>query len=107
MREQLFGNIDFQAIINNANFKEDSVREVIILPLLNALGYTGNDIIRSKTLKHPFLKIGSKKRPINLIPDYVLKVQNNFAWVLDAKAPNQNIKEGDNIEQVYSYATHP
>ena len=52
------------------------------------------------------MKIGSKKRPINLIPDYVLKVENNFAWVLDAKAPNQNIKSGDHIEQVYSYATH-
>lgn len=107
MKTKLFGDFDFQAMIDNPDFKEDSVREVILLPILDALGYTGNNIVRSKTLKHPFLKIGSKKRPINLIPDYVLKVQNNFAWVLDAKAPNQNIKEGDNIEQVYSYATHP
>lgn len=107
MKTKLFGDFDFQAMIYNPDFKEDSVREVILLPILEALGYTGNNIVRSKTLKHPFLKIGSKKRPINLIPDYVLKVQNNFAWVLDAKAPNQNIKEGDNIEQVYSYATHP
>jgi hypothetical protein len=30
--------IDFQAIKNNPNFKEDSVREVIILPLLTSLG---------------------------------------------------------------------
>ena len=107
MIKKLFGDFDFQAMIDNPDFKEYSVREVILLPILEALGYTGNNIVRSKTLQHPFLKIGSKKRPINLIPDYVLKVQNNFAWVLDAKAPNQNIKEGDNIEQVYSYATHP
>jgi len=80
---------------------------VIILPILKALGYTQSNIIRSKTLHHPFLKIGSKKRPVNLVPDYVLKIENNYAWVLDAKAPNQNIKEGENIEQVYSYATHP
>ncbi|MGI0482152.1 DNA methyltransferase [Geminocystis sp. CENA526] len=103
----IFSHLDFKSIKNNPDFKEDSVREVIILPLLNSLGYTENNIIRSKTLQHPFLKIGSKKRKINLIPDYLLKIENNYAWVLDAKAPNENIKDGDNIEQVYSYATHP
>ncbi len=103
----IFSHLDFQSIQNNPEFKEDSVREVIILPLLNSLGYTENNIIRSKTLQHPFLKIGSKKRKINLIPDYLLKIANNYAWVLDAKAPNENIKDGDHIEQVYSYATHP
>jgi hypothetical protein len=53
------------------------------------------------------LKIGSKKRPINVIPDYLFKVEDNYAWVLDAKAPNEQIKFGDNVEQVYSYAIHP
>ncbi|MFM6200458.1 MAG: DNA methyltransferase [Dolichospermum sp.] len=105
--KNIFDNLNFQTLQQNPDFKEDSVREVIIMPILKALGYTEINIIRSKTLQHPFLKIGSKKRPINLVPDYVLKVENNFAWVLDAKAPNENIKEGDHIEQVYSYATHP
>jgi hypothetical protein len=105
--KNLFDDLNFQSVINDPDFKEDSVREVIILPILKALGYNQSNIIRSKTLQHPFLKIGSKKRPVNLVPDYVLKVENNYAWVLDAKAPNQNIKEGENIEQVYSYATHP
>lgn len=105
--ENLFDNLDFRTLTENPDFKEDSVREVIILPILEALGYTQPNIVRSKTLQHPFLKIGSKKRPINLVPDYVLKVENNFAWVLDAKAPNQKIADGDNVEQVYSYATHP
>jgi DNA modification methylase len=103
----LFGTINLQTITENPDFKEDSVREVIILPILKALGYSQDNIIRSKTLQHPFLKIGSKKRPINLVPDYVLKVENNFAWVLDAKAPNEKIINDDNVEQVYSYATHP
>jgi hypothetical protein len=94
--DTLFGNLNFQTLQQNPDFKEDSVREVIILPILKALGYIETNIIRSKTLQHPFLKSGSKKRPVNLIPDYVLKVENNFAWVLDAKAPNQNIKDGDN-----------
>ncbi|MDI5949562.1 DNA methyltransferase [Flavobacterium yafengii] len=106
-REKLFGQLDFKTIATDPDFKEDSVREVIILPILKELGYTQENIVRSKTLQHPFLKIGSKKRPINLIPDYTLKVENNFAWVLDAKAPNQKIINDDNVEQVYSYATHP
>lgn len=103
----LFDNLDFTTIAANPDFKEDSVREVIILPILKALQYPQQDIIRSKTLQHPYIKVGSKKRPVNLVPDYALKVENNFAWVLDAKAPNQKIRNDDNVEQVYSYATHP
>lgn len=106
-KEKLFGELDFIKIIGDPNFKEDSVREVIILPILKALGYSQSAIIRSKTLEHPFLKIGSKKRPIKLIPDYILQVENNYAWVLDAKSPNEAIINDDNVEQVYSYATHP
>jgi len=106
-KQQLFGDIDFQAIANNPDFKEDSVREVIIHPILKHLGYDEQSIIRSKTLIHPFLKIGSKKREIKLIPDYLLKVEENYAWVLDAKAPNQRVDDQNHIEQVYSYATHP
>ncbi|CAN5624398.1 hypothetical protein BH10BAC5_BH10BAC5_03090 [soil metagenome] len=105
--ESLFDNINFSLLADDTKFKEDSVREVIILPILKQLGYTQENIFRSKTLQHPFLKIGSKKRPINLIPDYALKVEHNFAWVLDAKAPNQKIINDENVEQVYCYATHP
>ncbi|WP_373478733.1 DNA methyltransferase [Geminocystis sp.] len=104
---KIFQDLDFLSIKNNPDFKEDSVREVIILPLLKTLGYTEKNIIRSKSLQHPFLKVGSKKRKINLIPDYLLKIENNYGWVLDAKAPNENIKNGDHVEQVYSYAYHP
>lgn len=105
--QHIFGELDFRDIKSNPDFKEDSVREVIILPILKELGYTQEKIVRSKTLQHPFLKIGSKKRPVNLVPDYALKVENNFAWVLDAKAPSQRVVNDDNVEQVYSYAAHP
>ncbi len=102
-------DFDF-ALLDSRSFKEDSVREEIILPLLNALGYAAsgpNRIIRSKGLEHPFLTVGSKKRPITLIPDYLLTVDGNFTFVLDAKAPDEEIKTGHNVEQVYSYAVHP
>jgi hypothetical protein len=77
------------------------------LPILQQLGYQQHQIVRSKILQHPFLKIGSKKRPVNLIPDYLFKIEESYTWILDAKAPNENIIQGDNIEQVYSYAIHP
>jgi 16S rRNA G966 N2-methylase RsmD len=104
------------SLLDSPLFKEDSVREEIILPILNALGYSAggeNRIIRSKTLEHPFLTTGSKRKPITLIPDYLLMVGKNFAFVLDAKRPREpdgsevEIKTGDNVEQVYSYAVHP
>ncbi len=106
MINKLFQDFDF-AELNSADFKEDSVREVLILPILTQLGYGQTQIVRSKNLLHPFLTVGSKKRPVTLIPDYLLKVENSYAWVLDAKAPHQNIHSGDNVEQVYSYSIHP
>ncbi len=103
----MFGDLDFNSILNNPDFKEDSVREVIILPILYHLGYSQENIVRSKTLHDPFLKVGSNKKiAIRLVPDYCLKVENNFAWVLDAKAPNQIITDTDHIAQVYSYSYH-
>src|ERR1035437_8381824 len=104
----LFGNLDLKSIRNNPNFKEDSVREFIILPILSALHYKSSDIVLSKTLTHPFLKVGANKKiPIKLIPDYCVKVENSYAWVLDAKSPDVNIMDEDNVEQVYSYASNP
>src|ERR1700730_7875898 len=103
------GEFDF-ALLDSPDFKEDSVREEIVHPVLTALGYAAsrpNRIIRSKGLEHPFLTVGSKKMPITLIPDYLLTVDGNFTFVLDAKAPTEEIKTGQNVEQVYSYAVHP
>jgi len=102
-------DFDF-SLLDSPGFKEDSVREEVILPLLKAIGYSAsgpNTIVRSKGLEHPFLTVGSKKKPITLIPDYLLTVEGNFTVVLDAKAPGEEIKTGDNVEQVYSYAIHP
>ena len=50
--EKLFGHFDFNQL-NSADFKEDSVREVIILPILQQLGYVQTNIVRSKSLQHP------------------------------------------------------
>jgi tRNA G10 N-methylase Trm11 len=107
-KNRIFGNLDLRTIAQNPEFKEDSVREIVILPILKHLGYEEQNIVRSKTLEHPFLKVGSNKKiAIKLVPDYVLKVGDNFAWVLDAKAPNKKIVNHENVEQVYSYAIHP
>lgn len=105
-RTPQFTGIDFAQIANDENFKEDSVRERIILPILHALGYDGDAIVRSMALKNPILKTGTSKRKVTMIPDYVLRVGQCCSFVLDAKAPSQRIIADENVEQVYSYATH-
>ncbi len=107
--DSFYKDFDFQ-LLNNPEFKEDAVREELINPILKGLGYKAyghNRIVYSKTLSHPFVKIGSKKRQINIIPDYLFEINGKYTWVLDAKAPDENITSGDHIEQVYSYAIHP
>src|SRR3954468_8652892 len=105
----LFEGFDF-AELESPDFKEDSVREEIIKPILDKLGYKAsgkNKIQRSKKLRHPFVKIGVGKREITNYPDYLLSVDGKNAWVLDAKAPDEEILTGDNREQAFFYAIHP
>lgn len=99
---------DFKAL-DDPEFKEDAVREEILSPMLNALGYraTGKRrIVRSRALEHPFVSIGSIQRKINIIPDYLLISQDRPLWVLDAKAPGESLDDPDHIAQAHSYAIH-
>ena len=104
----ILNNFDF-SILDNGDFLEDSVREEIITPILHKLGYSAsgkNRIVRSKSLTHPYVYIGTTERKINIIPDYVLYVNGEPSIILDAKAPNEDIVKGKNVEQAFSYAIH-
>jgi hypothetical protein len=94
-------------LLNDNDFGEDSVREEMILPILKGLGYSANKpyrIIRSKKILHPYVSIGSLRKKIYLIPDYLFEVNNKYAWILEAKAPNEKILNSKHVEQAYSYA---
>jgi Type I restriction enzyme R protein N terminus (HSDR_N) len=103
--------VDFDfTVVDDPDFREDSVREVLLVPLLSSLGFTEKEpyrIIRSRPIKHPYVYIGTAKKNITIIPDYLLQRDGENAWVLDAKAPDENIDSGKNVEQAYSYAIHP
>ncbi len=95
--------------LNDPGFLEDSVREEIIVPILKGLGYgieRPYRIIRSKKLLHPFVSIGSATKKIYLVPDYLLEVHDKHAWILEAKAPTEDILNTKHVEQAYSYAMH-
>ncbi|MBP1631451.1 MAG: hypothetical protein H6Q15_2344 [Bacteroidetes bacterium] len=105
---EIFKSFDY-GIINSPEFKEDSVREEIIAPILKELGYSAfgeNKIVRSQNLKHPYIYFGTKKENITIIPDYLLQVNGVNVAVIDAKSPRENILKGKNPEQAYSYAIH-
>lgn len=105
---KVFENFDFK-LLNDPDFREDSVREELVVPLITALGYSAADphrIVRSRRLEHPYVYIGTVRKPITIIPDYLLKRDGQNAWILDAKGPNENIAAGKNVEQAYSYAIH-
>lgn len=97
-------------LFTDLNFKEDSVREVIIAPILSRLGYhpTGiQTVIRSKSLVQPFIYVGTRRHPVTIIPDYTLTYEGRAVLVLDAKSPSESVTSTANIQQAYSYAIHP
>lgn len=105
-------NFDF-TLLDNEDFKEDSVRELIIKPLLDKLGFEGENaqeslsVRRSVALKSDTV-IGSNKRikaSDIVIPDYLLYVDSKVHCVLDAKAPEKSISpQSDNERQAFYYA---
>ena len=97
-------------VFDDPEFKEDSVREEVIAPILRRLGYSASGshrVVRSRALIDPFVKIGSQTKRIEIVPDYLLLIDDQPAVVLDAKAPTEKILKSRHVEQVYSYAIHP
>ncbi|MDY5950496.1 MULTISPECIES: DNA methyltransferase [Helicobacter] len=97
------------------NFKEDSVRELIIAPLLKKLGFRLKDSKQalesrlecqlSHNKKADFQIGSNKKIEADLTPDYTLYVDSKMYCILDAKAPHKDIGKGsDAYNQVVSYA---
>jgi len=102
------GDFDFR-ILDDPEFKEDAVREEILSPIIKALGYSAagkNKIIRSRKLIHPYVSIGSQQKQIFIVPDYVMEIDGNPSWILEAKAPTEKILNSKHGEQAYSYAIH-
>ena len=56
---------------------------------------------------HPFVAIGSQQRKVSIVPDYLFLSKGKPYWVLDAKAPAEDILKSKHTEQAYSYAIHP
>lgn len=109
LKKKIFGSFDFRCV-DDPEYKEDAVREDIIAPLLKDIGYspTGQyKLIRSRKLTHPYVLFGTQKRKINIVPDYLIEIDGNTCFILDAKSPSQEVLTGDNVAQVYSYAIHP
>lgn len=96
-----------------AAFKEDSVREKLIAPLLERLGFVEKgleknaplELLRSHHISRPTITGSNSKVKDLITPDYILFLNSKAHCVLDAKAPNQNINKGSKNEaQVYYYA---
>lgn len=105
----MFDEFDFN-LLDDPNFKEDAVREEIIAPLLKRLGYKPSGetrVVRSKTLTHPFVRIGTRKHSVTIIPDYTLWHGDTAVLILDAKSPKEDVLDPDHVHQAYSYAIHP
>ena len=107
----MLNNFDF-SLLESEDFKEDSVREFIISPILAHLGFVAKNTNKpaalemqlSKTAKTS-IQIGSNKTiDTDLTPDYMLFVNDKARCILDAKAPNVKIHKDSKAEkQAKSY----
>lgn len=91
-------------LVRKSYNNENDVREEFITPLLKMLGYRPEEIERGKYLETPYYS-GTKKKEI-IIPDYIVKVNDKNAFVIDAKSPKESIEDKKYISQAYSYAVH-
>lgn len=99
-----------KSTFDDPEFKEDSVRELVIAPMLKKLGYLpsgAHRIARSKTLRNPFIRVGTRNHPVTTIPDYTFYIKDRPVFVLDAKGPSEGVLDHNHVQQAYSYAIHP
>ena len=76
-RDNILSGFDFK-LLDDPDFKEDAVREEIIVPIIKGLGYSHSKpykTIRSKRLLHPFVSIGSARKNIYIVPDYLFEIK--------------------------------
>lgn len=103
----IFDHIDFNNILG---WNEVNVCEEIITPFIKLLGYSPNDgpnrFLRELPVPHNLTRFGTKSERARVIPDYLVQVNGKNAFVLEAKAPSENIKTGKHVAQAYSYATN-
>lgn len=89
---------------------ENDVREIVIRPLLERLGYDRSKVMTQLPLSYSYLFLGrrkgkSKDRPLRGEADYIVNVDQRLRWVLEAKRGGRITD--DDREQAYSYAMHP
>ena len=71
------------SILDNKGYKEDAVREDIIAPVLRSIGYKASGTTRmerSKTLVHPYVKIGSKNTQSILFQTILSITKISHSW---------------------------
>ena len=103
----LFGEYNIEAM------NETDVREIIVRPLLHALGYrqgTGANILTEKTLRYSRAFLGRKNpdKDPELVgrADYICDVVSYGRWVVEVKSPKAELTVED-AEQAHTYAAHP
>ncbi len=96
-----------------SSMNETDVRETIVRPLIESLGYKhGTDAtIRTEvTLRYPRSFLGRKnpkKDPeLNGRADYICDVISYGRWVVEVKSPDEELSQ-DVVEQAHTYAAHP
>jgi hypothetical protein len=92
---------------------ETDVREIVVRPLLNRLGYehgTENTIRTEQTFRYARAFLGRKNTakdpPLVGRADYILEVASVGRWVVEVKSPAEAL-DRDVVEQAHTYAAHP
>jgi hypothetical protein len=92
---------------------ETDVREIIVRPLIERLGYrhgTDANIRTEQTLRYARSFLGRKnpKKDPPLVgrADYICDVISFGRWIVEVKSPGQDLTQ-DDVEQAHTYAAHP
>lgn len=98
---------------NLVGMNETDVRETIVRPLLNALGYRHGsqaNIRTECTLRYDRAFLGRKNAEKDPVlrgrADYICEAIPYGRWVVEVKAPSEDLTV-DDVHQAHTYAAHP
>jgi hypothetical protein len=96
-----------------SRMNETDVREMVVRPLIERLGYkhgTEATITTEKVLRYDRAFLGRKNAnrdpPLVGRADYICEVVSYGRWVVEVKAPSEPLSH-EVVEQAHTYASHP
>lgn len=102
--------VDYALSVRHAVISEDGTREIVIVPILEALGYFPEGVysaVRGISFAASAFNASIEGFRNHIYPDLVLTVNSRRVWIIEVKRPESSLSALQTIAQLTAYLKSP